>query len=45
MSNGLSLQQHRRNEDVLKEVDLEGVVMTMRRGLEWFGHGRRRKGR
>ena len=40
---GVSLLEHRRNDQLLEEVKVEQIVMVMRkRGLEWFGHVKRR---
>jgi len=39
---GVNLQEHGRNEDMLKEADGENSVVTMkRRRLELFGHVKR----
>ena len=36
---GVSLLEHRRNEETLEEAKLELIAMVMRkRRLEWFGH-------
>ena len=36
---GVSLLEHRRNEEVLEEARVEPIVIVMRRRkLEWFGH-------
>ena len=34
---GVSLLEHRRNEEILKEARVEPIATVMRR-LEWFGH-------
>ena len=40
---GLSLSEHRRNEEILEEARVEPIAMVMRRRrLEWFGHVKRR---
>ena len=39
---GVSLLEHRRNEDILEEAKVEPIAMVMRRRLEWFGHVKRR---
>ena len=38
---GVSLLEHRRNEEILEEAKLVPIAMVMRR-LEWFGHVKRR---
>ena len=39
---GVSLLEHRRNEDILEEARVEPIAMVMRRRrLEWFGHVKR----
>ena len=36
---GVSLSEHRRNEEILEEAKVEPMAMVMRRRrLEWFGH-------
>ena len=40
---GVSMLEHRRNEEILEEAKVEPIVMVMRRRrLEWFGHVKRR---
>ena len=40
---GVSLLEHRRNEEILEETRVEIIAMVMRRRrLEWFGHVKRR---
>ena len=40
---GVSLLEHRRNEELLEEANVEPIATVMRRGrLEWFGHIKRR---
>ena len=39
---GVGLLEHRRNEEILKEVKVEQIATVMRRRLEWFGHVKRR---
>ena len=40
---GVSLLEHRRNEEILEEAKVEPIAMVMRRRrLEWFGHVKRR---
>ena len=40
---GMSLLEHRRNEEILEEVKVEHIATVMRRRrLEWFGHVKRR---
>ena len=39
---GVSLLEHRRNEEILGEAKVKPIVMVMRR-LEWFGHVKRKK--
>ena len=40
---GVSLLEHRRNEEILEEAKVEHIATVMRRRrLEWFGHGKRR---
>ena len=40
---GVSLLEHRRNEEILEEAKVEPIGMVMRRrGLERFGHVKRR---
>ena len=40
---GVSLLEHRRNEEILEEAKLEQITTVMRRRrLEWFGHVKRR---
>ena len=40
---GVSLLEHRRNEEILKEAKVEPITTVMRRKrLEWFGHVKRR---
>ena len=42
---GVSLLEHRRNEEILEEARVEPIAMVMRRRrLEWFGHIKRRDG-
>ena len=39
MGNGVSLLEHRRNEEILEEANAEQIATVMRmRRLEWFGH-------
>jgi len=39
MDNGVTLQKHRRVDDVLKEANVERVEgSTKRRRIEWFSH-------
>ena len=38
---GVSLLEHRRNEEILEEASVEPIAMVMRR-LEWFGYIKRR---
>ena len=38
---GVSLLEHRRNEEILEEAKVEQIATVMRR-LEWFGHVKRR---
>ena len=39
----VSLLEHRRNEEILGEANVEPIAMVMRRRrLEWFGHVNRR---
>ena len=38
---GVSLLEHRRNEEILEEAKVEAMAMRLRR-LEWFGHVKRR---
>jgi exonuclease III len=41
---GISLEEHRRNEDITREVRVMPIKDVMRkRRLEWFGHVRRRE--
>ena len=40
-SMGVSLLEHRTNEEILEEARVELIPMVMRR-LEWFGHVKRR---
>ena len=43
MGNGVSLLEHRRNEEILEEAKVEQIATVMRsRRLEWFGHVKRR---
>ena len=36
---GVSLLEHRRNEEILEEANVEQIATVMRgRMLEWFGH-------
>ena len=42
MGNGVSLLEHRRNEEILEEAKVEPIALVMRRWLEWFGHVKRR---
>ena len=43
MDNGVSLLEHRRNEEILVEAKVEAIAAVMRRRrLEWFGHVKRR---
>ena len=36
---GVSLLEHRRNEDILEEANVEAIATVVRRRkLEWFGH-------
>ena len=43
MGNGVSLLEHRRNEEILEEAKLEPIALVMRRRrLELFGHVKRR---
>ena len=40
---GVSLLEHRRNEETLEEAKVETIATVMRRRrLEWFGHVKRR---
>ena len=40
---GVSLLEHRRNEEILEEPKVDAIVTVMRwRRLEWFGHVKRR---
>ena len=40
---GVSLLEHRRNEEILEEANVEAIATVMRRRrLEWFGHVKRR---
>ena len=40
---GVSLLEHRRNEEILEEARVEPIATVMRRRrLEWFGHVKRR---
>ena len=40
---GVSLLEHRRNEEILEEAKMEPIAMVMRRRrLEWFGQVKRR---
>ena len=40
---GVSLLEHRRNEEILEEAKVEQIATVMRRRrLEWFGHFKRR---
>ena len=40
---GVSLLEHRRNEEILEETNVEPIATVMRRRrLEWFGHIKRR---
>ena len=40
---GVSLLEHRRNEEILEEAKVEAIATAMRRRrLEWFGHIKRR---
>ncbi len=40
---GVSLLEHRRNDDILEEAKVELLPIVMRgRRLEWFGHVKRR---
>ena len=41
MATGVSLLEHRRNEEIMEEAKVEPIAMVMRR-LEWFGHVKRR---
>ena len=39
----VSLLEHRRNEEILEEANVEQIATVMRRGrLEWFGQVKRR---
>ena len=39
---GVSLLEHRKNEEILEEAKVEPIAMVMRRRrLEWFGHVKR----
>ena len=41
---GASIEEHRRNWEVLEETRLEPIVMAMAsRRLEWFGHVKSRR--
>ena len=43
MGNGVSLLEHRRNEEILEEAKEEQIATVMRRRrLELFGHFKRR---
>ena len=40
---GVSLLEHRRNEEILEEAKMEAIATVLRqRRLEWFGHVKRR---
>ena len=39
---GVSVLEHRTNEEILEDATVEQIVAVMRRGLEWFGHVIRR---
>ena len=40
---GVSLLEHRRNEEILEEAKVDAIAKAMeRRRLEWFGHVKRR---
>ena len=40
---GVSLLEHRKNEEILEEAKVEPIATVMRRRrLEWFGHVKRR---
>ena len=40
---GVSLLEHRRNEEILEEAKVEAIATVMRRRrLEWLGHVKRR---
>ena len=40
---GVSLLEHRRNEEIFEETRAEPIAMVMRRRkLDWFGHVKRR---
>ena len=40
---GVSLLEHRRNEEILEEAKVEAIATVMRRRrLQWFGHVKRR---
>ena len=40
---GVSLLEHRRNEEIVEEANVEPIAMVMiRRRLEWSGHAKRR---
>ena len=45
---GVSLLEHRRNEEILEEAKVEAIATVMRRRrlfsatVEWFGHVKRR---
>ena len=42
-SMGVTLLEHRRNEDILEEANVDAIATVMRRRrLEWFGHVKRR---
>ena len=42
MGNGVSQLEHRRNEAILEEANVEPIAMVTRmRRLEWFGHVKR----
>ena len=38
---GVSLLEHRRNEEILELAGVEPIAMVMRR-MDWFGHVKRR---
>ena len=40
---GVSMLEHRRNEEILEEAKVESITMVMRRRRrEWFGNVKRR---
>ena len=39
---GVSLLEHRRNEEILEYATVEAIADMTRRRLDWFGHVKRR---